>query len=688
MADISKIKTADGTTYNIKDSTARANSGVTGVKGNAESSYRTGNVNLTAENVGAFEKRAYDSGTTEAGIRPFINQARANRLAFLPADQIIIEKTTDGGETWVDAGYTDSQKLSVFSETGGSIQIPLLNNAKSTLCGVRITISGMKYNVPSGTAENNKYSYWSEANINKTERYFNVREWWFWVSANNDTIRPQIYCATGKNPNNWVTVFNTDFGMTGWSGSDWIRAGDGKTFGGSITQTGNYWNWRLIFWSRILDGKSSFQSATAQTISQIRCYGDSVWTPPNNLMSKDHLYSWDSAMNATFPAKVTATSFSGNVTGNLTGNASGTAANVTGTVAINHGGTGKTTANDAANNLISGLPAWTANPTDDTYFVRQDTGGTSTFGRVKFSTLWNYIKGKFSGTSPITFSNGTIGINTASTSAYGATKLSTDTNSTATDVAATPSAVRAAYNLASNAVQSDNLATAVSDLDKKYFVLYINGSSAALLTSAGDPAGFQNFAAFAMFGLESLYIQTLNNPSSLMQANTRLFTLTAVDMTTASAEMVSIDDGVIFKVSLQDTGNGMVGTVSTDEYLTSETDPIFTASAAHGITSGNITAWNGAVTTANNALSGVMGTLIYDHTYTISNGVAIFTPHVYCKGKEVTSNYAASCFTWKYRLINGSEVSLTTKSDRGCNVTITDLGYGGHVIGTFTPPAS
>lgn len=37
---------------------------------------------------------------------------------------------------------------------------------------------------------------------------------------------------------------------------------------------------------------------------------------------------------------------------------------------------------------------WTATPTDDTLFIRRDTGGGATFGQVKFSTLWNYIKGK------------------------------------------------------------------------------------------------------------------------------------------------------------------------------------------------------------------------------------------------------------------------------------------------------
>ena len=47
-----------------------------------------------------------------------------------------------------------------------------------------------------------------------------------------------------------------------------------------------------------------------------------------------------------------------------------------------------------ANGLLSKLVVWTATPTDDTYFMRQDTGGTNTFGRVKFSTIWSYIKGK------------------------------------------------------------------------------------------------------------------------------------------------------------------------------------------------------------------------------------------------------------------------------------------------------
>lgn len=48
-----------------------------------------------------------------------------------------------------------------------------------------------------------------------------------------------------------------------------------------------------------------------------------------------------------------------------------------------------------ADSLLSKITnSWTSPPTDNTYFIRQDIGGANQFGRVKFSTLWTYIKGK------------------------------------------------------------------------------------------------------------------------------------------------------------------------------------------------------------------------------------------------------------------------------------------------------
>lgn len=55
MADISKITLPNGQQYNLKDQTARNTGKVSGVKGKKESSYRTGNVNLIPENIGAYK---------------------------------------------------------------------------------------------------------------------------------------------------------------------------------------------------------------------------------------------------------------------------------------------------------------------------------------------------------------------------------------------------------------------------------------------------------------------------------------------------------------------------------------------------------------------------------------------------------------------------------------------------------
>ncbi len=315
------------------------NAGVIGIKGDAESTYKTGQVNLTATQIGAIP--ANTVGNTQSLSRPSqlnglnditldskINDLRANRLAFLPADQIIIEKTTDGGTTWTDAGISDGTKASLFSETRPSIGIPLLNNAKNVKCGLRITFTAMKYNVPAGTAETQKYNYWNSNYIVSQERYNQLKEMYFWVSSNSDTISVKAERATGANSTTWIKLYDSDensYGMTGWSGNDYIKFSQG-VFGGGTNQTGNYWNYRLTFFTRGPGGSKTTLSGTntssAQVIHEIRGYGDTWWGAGNSYAARDHLYSFDYLKNATFPAKVTATDgFVGNVTGNVSGSA-------------------------------------------------------------------------------------------------------------------------------------------------------------------------------------------------------------------------------------------------------------------------------------------------------------------------------------------------------------------------------
>ena len=292
---------------------------VTGVKGAAESTYRTGQVNLTAANIGAIAKNEIGNtqqlarpealnGVNDLTIQPLINDVRANRLAFLPPDQIIIEQTIDGGNTWTDAGFTDGQKANLFSEKRQSpILIPLIDGEININCGLRITITAMKYNVPANTPEIQKYNYWNSNYVQATERYCQLKNMYFWVSSGRNSIKVKIERASGAASTNWITAFDkNDYGMIGWSGNDFITFKQ-DCFGGNISQTSQFWNYRMTLMTSGPNGSTELDSlslTSQQNVMEIRGYGDGLWTKANEYMASDHLYGWDYNQNAIFPAAI------------------------------------------------------------------------------------------------------------------------------------------------------------------------------------------------------------------------------------------------------------------------------------------------------------------------------------------------------------------------------------------------
>ena len=428
--------------------------------------------------------RGFDDPT----LQSLVSKVRANRLAFLPGDQIIIEKTTDGGATWVDAGVSDGAKSQIFSDAStGGVSLPQIDGVRNLKCGLRITITAMKYDVPAGTPETEKYNYWNVDHLPASgyqERYCQLKDFYFYITSSDDSIGIKIERSNGKANHTWVTVFDDpSFYMTGWSGVDYVRIPQ-STFGGGSSQTGNYWNYRFTFMTKGHNGTTTMGgSATqAQGIYQINAYGDTVWAPSlaaNPLMVHDHMYSFDRLKNVTFPAKVTATDFSGKFNGHTinadvpsgakftdttytaasaapgkiakdsaqgtstnyarqdhthgidvaTGDANGqvkiagtnvavkglaalaykaslTASDIpeldaskitAGILPVSRGGTGKTTAKDAANDFMNALDIGSSTPADADYYISQYANGgntTKTYHRRPMSALWAYIQGK------------------------------------------------------------------------------------------------------------------------------------------------------------------------------------------------------------------------------------------------------------------------------------------------------
>lgn len=525
MADISKIKLPNNNTYDFKDSAGRK-----------EAYLEWGGKNFS----GSY-------GCIDAAM---INELGANRFAFLKAAGITIEYSTDGGNTWLDYESSDVAKTGLFGKGQAHYLGKHSTNGTSTLNDMlRVTIA-------TGVAR--VYTV-----LNKIAIY---------MSTSGNTVQVLMEKALESTPTNYVTHLDWT-GISGWSGWNILNVSGITTYGNSPA----YQYGRIRFTFKQTAVTTTYSAAL---ISRIMAFGGVGWTTPSYLATDGHLYSYDNAQNATFPAQV-----NGTINVNTT----------VGTLAVANGGTGATTAAGAANAFINSLTTGSSDPVDADYYIAQYAGGgtsTTTYHRRPHSALWNYIKGKISSILGLTVTN------------YGGTSAKATAD-------ASGNTITTYYAPKSTAVT--NVALATNKITKT-----INGTTTDVVGAASTSG----------YGITKLNTDT--NSTSTTEAATPSAVKTAYD--------------------LANTANG----------------------------------------TANTALSGVNGTLIYDHTYSISNGVATFTAHVYQKGVEVTSNYADSCFSWSYKLANAvtgtpSVVSLGTGKTK--TITISTLGYGGYVLGTFTPPA-
>lgn len=247
--------------------------------------------------------------------RALIDHCRANKLAFLPADQIIVEQTIDGGKTWTDAGVSNASKAYTFSGVqNGYIALPQISGKMNTLCGVRVTFTAMKYDVPSGTAETDKYKYWNKNYVKSTERYCRLDYFWLWVTSVNNAISVKLEAASGDHPDGWWIQYDGGLRMTGWSGANVIQQSN-YVFGGHLPQTAQFWNYRFTFMTVPPSGKTELSTGyetQSQSIWGIRGYGTNTWKSSNNLMDTDNIYSVDLNKSTTFPATVSAPVFKEN----------------------------------------------------------------------------------------------------------------------------------------------------------------------------------------------------------------------------------------------------------------------------------------------------------------------------------------------------------------------------------------
>lgn len=266
--------------------TARTIALGTGATGTATSFNGTGNITIPVTDV----KESYLSwgGKNLVGSVTPIGAAlstehSANRLAYLNPAAIKVEYSNDAGSTWTDSGLGDSAKIN-FVTTSNGISVGS-NSTVTTSHRTRVTL----------TAQNGTTGY----------VYTRPRKMLINVSTVGHGLTVTIEAKTGASGASWTTLGTYE--LNGWSGWNDIPMSI-STFGGGTNQTGNYWYMRLTFANTTVN---SSYTTTKSSIIGLRLFGDTCWTRTSNMGETGHLYSYDSSQNATFPASVTAPTFSG-----------------------------------------------------------------------------------------------------------------------------------------------------------------------------------------------------------------------------------------------------------------------------------------------------------------------------------------------------------------------------------------
>jgi hypothetical protein len=227
------------------------------------------------------EPTAMNAGATPTQ-RALLNVTRANRAAFMPAEDILVELSTDGGQSWTIQSLTDAQKRGLFSQNREfTLNFP---TPRSTNNKIRITIDPKTTNI-SGA------------------RYAQVNQLYWWCGANGDRMSVVVERSTVGAPNTFSIAYNGSDLFSGWTGMAMVNFSTGS-FGGGNTQTSNFQKYRFTFSTALVPGQSNLRYTGAQSVTDIRLYGDNAWTTPNPMMNIDSLFSWDSLQNAHFPANV------------------------------------------------------------------------------------------------------------------------------------------------------------------------------------------------------------------------------------------------------------------------------------------------------------------------------------------------------------------------------------------------
>ena len=208
-----------------------------------------------------------------------VSRSRANRFALMPAEKVLVERSTDAGATWTeDTNFADADKVNLLTNAVANDTLRIMNNLSANE-RLRITLIA-----PSN----------SRTRINQI--YTDI-------STRGHGVRVDIEGALNSAPNTF-SVLGNNVRLGGWNGPNVINIPE-ITWGPSSSS--DYGKIRITY---KISAVSSSQTGKAIVLA-IKGYGPYAFYMHSNLAFDDCLYEVNHNGDATFPANLTAKTIAG-----------------------------------------------------------------------------------------------------------------------------------------------------------------------------------------------------------------------------------------------------------------------------------------------------------------------------------------------------------------------------------------
>ena len=217
------------------------------------------------------------------------NLFAGNVMAYSNPAGITVEYSTDGGTTWADYGADDNSKIRFVTPETGQAHFYLGKNTTAQTATkdlLRITLDARKM----GIYCNPKNILLEIRENGGSDSYVNIE----YSTRSSDTSFHNFgrYVISGWSGWNSIPIYNIPSYSFGTNGHDNQTVILRLTFGFTSYQSG-------------------WESKTVFNVMRMSMLASNRWAIPSTMASVNSIYRLDENQNATFPAKVTATSFAG-----------------------------------------------------------------------------------------------------------------------------------------------------------------------------------------------------------------------------------------------------------------------------------------------------------------------------------------------------------------------------------------